>query len=126
MNHGEITSIDLGIIGIYLVGMVLVGVLCSRKVRNSDDYYTAGRSFGPFVLMATVCATIIGGSGGPACLCGAVLEEGHQTGHHRRHAGGLYGMRGMEAGGHSPGAGAHRARCHRLRHRHRGGQPCHL
>ena len=63
MNHGEITALDLGIIGIYLVGMVLVGVLCVRKVKNSDDYYTAGRSFGPFVLMATVCATIIGGSG---------------------------------------------------------------
>ena len=30
---------------------------------NMDDYYLGGRSFGPFVLMATVCATIIGGSG---------------------------------------------------------------
>lgn len=28
-----------------------------------DDYYLGGRSFGPLVLMATVCATIIGGSG---------------------------------------------------------------
>lgn len=59
----EITSLDLGIIGIYIVGMVLVGLLCVRKVKNADDYYTAGRSFGPLVLMATVCATIIGGSG---------------------------------------------------------------
>ena len=63
MVHNEITGLDLGIIGIYLVGMVLIGVLCVRKVKNADDYYTAGRSFGPFVLMATVCATIIGGSG---------------------------------------------------------------
>ena len=63
MVHNEITGLDLGIIGIYLVGMVLVGVLCVRKVKNANDYYTAGRSFGPFVLMATVCATIIGGSG---------------------------------------------------------------
>ena len=61
--HNEITGLDLGILGIYLVGMVLVGVLCVRKVKNANDYYTAGRSFGPFVLMATVCATIIGGSG---------------------------------------------------------------
>ena len=59
----EITSLDLGIIGIYIVGMVLVGLLCVRKVKNADDYYTAGRSFGPLVLMATVCSTIIGGSG---------------------------------------------------------------
>lgn len=63
MNHGEITGFDLGIIGIYLVGMVLIGILCVRKVKNADDYYTAGHSFGPMVLMATVCATIIGGSG---------------------------------------------------------------
>ncbi len=63
MVHNEITGLDLGIIGIYLVGMVLIGVLCVRKVKNADDYYTAGHSFGPFVLMATVCATIIGGSG---------------------------------------------------------------
>lgn len=63
MSGREITGLDLGIIGIYLVGMVLVGLLCVRKVKNADDYYTAGRSFGPLVLMATVCATIIGGSG---------------------------------------------------------------
>ena len=63
MVHDQLTWIDLSIIGIYLVGMVLIGVLCVRKVKNADDYYTAGRSFGPMVLMATVCATIIGGSG---------------------------------------------------------------
>ena len=63
MVHSEITWIDLVIIGVYLIGMVLVGVLCVRKVKNAEEYYTAGRSFGPFVLMATVCATIIGGSG---------------------------------------------------------------
>jgi len=63
MSGREITGLDLSIIGVYLIGMVLVGLLCVRKVKNADDYYTAGRSFGPFVLMATVCATIIGGSG---------------------------------------------------------------
>ncbi len=43
--------------------MVLIGLVVVRKVRNMDDYYLGGRSFGPLVLMATVCATIIGGSG---------------------------------------------------------------
>ena len=43
--------------------MVLIGVLCVRRIKNSGVYYVAGRSFGPMVLMATVCATIIGGSG---------------------------------------------------------------
>ena len=63
MNHSELTGLDLAIIGVYLIGMVSIGLLCVRRVKNADDYYTAGHSFGPFVLMATVCATIIGGSG---------------------------------------------------------------
>lgn len=63
MNHEQITGLDLAIVGIYLVVMVVVGVITSKKIKNSDDYYLAGRSFGPIVLMATVCATIIGGSG---------------------------------------------------------------
>ena len=63
MNHSELTALDLGIIGVYLIAMVLIGVLCVRRIKNSGDYYVAGRSFGPLVLMATVCATFIGGSG---------------------------------------------------------------
>lgn len=63
MNHEQVTGLDLAIIGIYLVVMVVVGIATSRKIKNSDDYYLAGRSFGPVVLMASVCATIIGGSG---------------------------------------------------------------
>ena len=63
MNHSELTALDLGIVGVYLVAMVLIGVLCVRRIKSSGDYYVAGRSFGPMVLMATVCATIIGGSG---------------------------------------------------------------
>ena len=63
MNHSEISALDLGIIGIYLLTMIFIGVYSIRRVKNSGDYYVAGRSFGPLVLMATVCATIIGGSG---------------------------------------------------------------
>lgn len=63
MVHDRLTALDLGIIGVYLAAMVLIGVICVKRVRNSGDFYVAGRSFGPMVLMATVCATIIGGSG---------------------------------------------------------------
>lgn len=63
MNHSELNIIDLGIIATYLVAMVLVGVYFVKRVKNTGDYYVAGRSLGPLVLMATVCATIIGGSG---------------------------------------------------------------
>ena len=63
MVHNQIHTIDLLIIAAYLIAMVLIGLVVVRKVRNMDDYYLGGRSFGPLVLMATVCATIIGGSG---------------------------------------------------------------
>ena len=62
MNHSEISALDLGIIAVYLLVMISIGVYSIRRVKNSGDYYVAGRSFGPLVLMATVCATIIGGS----------------------------------------------------------------
>ena len=63
MDHSVLTILDLGIIAAYLVIMVLVGVYSVRRIQNTKDYYVADRSFGPMVLMATVCATIIGGSG---------------------------------------------------------------
>lgn len=63
MDHTQLQTIDIVIIGMYLIAMVAIGVYFVRKVKGADDYYVAGRSFGPFVLMATVCATIIGGSG---------------------------------------------------------------
>lgn len=63
MNHSELNFWDLAIVGIYLVAMVAVGVYSVKRIKNTGDYFVAGHSFGPMVLMATVCATIIGGSG---------------------------------------------------------------
>lgn len=63
MNHSELNVLDLVIVGVYLLAMVLIGVYSVKKIKNTGDYFVAGHSFGPLVLMATVCATIIGGSG---------------------------------------------------------------
>ena len=63
MDHSVLSIWDLLIIGAYLLIMVLVGVYSVKRIKNTGDYYVAGHSFGPLVLMATVCATIIGGSG---------------------------------------------------------------
>lgn len=63
MDHTQLSVLDLGIIGLYLIAMVAVGVYFVRRVKDAGDYYVAGRSLGPAVMMATVCATIIGGSG---------------------------------------------------------------
>lgn len=63
MNHSELHILDLVIVGAYLLTMVLIGVYSVKRIKNTGDYFVAGHSFGPMVLMATVCATIIGGSG---------------------------------------------------------------
>ncbi|MGI5977854.1 MAG: sodium:solute symporter family protein [Candidatus Limivicinus sp.] len=63
MNHSELSVWDLVIVGAYLLSMILIGVHAVKRVKNTGDYFVGNHSFGPFVLMATVCATIIGGSG---------------------------------------------------------------
>jgi len=63
MNHSELSILDLVIVGVYLLAMVGIGVYSVKRIKNTGDYFVAGHSFGPLVLMATVCATIIGGSG---------------------------------------------------------------
>ena len=63
MDHTQLSVLDLAIIAVYLITMVAVGIYFVRRIKNTGDYYVAGRSLGPLVMMATVCATIIGGSG---------------------------------------------------------------
>ena len=53
----ELTNLDLIIIAMYLLVMLGVGVWFVKRIKNTDDYYVAGRTLGPIVLTATVCAT---------------------------------------------------------------------
>ncbi|WP_246637708.1 sodium:solute symporter family protein [Crassaminicella profunda] len=65
------TIFDLILIGLYLLGMVWIGFYFKKKVTKTTDYYLAGRSLNYFVIMATVCASIIGG--------GAMIGRGGVT-----------------------------------------------
>ena len=58
----EVSTLDLLVIAAYLLFMLGVGVWVVKRINNTDDYYVSGRTLGPVVLAATVCATIIGGS----------------------------------------------------------------
>ena len=58
----DITNLDIIIICAYLLGMLAIGVAFVKRIKNTEDFYTADHSLGPKVLLATVCATIIGGS----------------------------------------------------------------
>lgn len=58
----SITGLDLSVIVLYLLAMLFIGFYFVKRVKNTGDFYVAGRTLGPVVLAATVCATIIGGS----------------------------------------------------------------
>ena len=44
MDHTQLSVLDLSIIGLYLAAMVAVGVYFVRRIKNTGDYYVAGRS----------------------------------------------------------------------------------
>lgn len=59
---GKLAGIDYSIILFYMVAMLVIGYIFKGKIKNSNDFYLAGRSLNFFVIAATVCASIIGGS----------------------------------------------------------------
>lgn len=36
-------------IAVYLIGMVIIGVICSKRNKSTDDFYLGGRKLGPLV-----------------------------------------------------------------------------
>ena len=56
----SVSWVDIGIILIYLAGMVAVGVWTSRKVKNLADYSLAGKSLGYLVMIGTLVGAAIG------------------------------------------------------------------
>lgn len=57
-----ITLLDIIIIVAYMVFLAWVGIVGTKKVSNTSDYFVANRSLSSFFLLATVCASVIGGS----------------------------------------------------------------
>jgi len=56
----SVSWVDIGIILIYLAGMVAVGIWTSRKVKNLTDYSLAGKSLGYLVMIGTLVGAAIG------------------------------------------------------------------
>ncbi len=45
----------------YLIGMVIIGAVCSKKNKNSDDFYLGGRKLGPLVTAMSAEASDMSG-----------------------------------------------------------------
>jgi SSS family solute:Na+ symporter len=80
-----VTGIDYAIILVFLSVMALTGLLISRLIRTSDDFFVAGRELAPFILCATITATNISmlhfvGMGGTAYQSGVSIAWQNWTG----------------------------------------------
>lgn len=58
----QVSIVDIIIILVYLAFIAVVGLVSQKKVKNTKDYYVAGRSLPTFMLIATICASVVGGS----------------------------------------------------------------
>ncbi len=56
----SISWVDIGIILVYLAGMVAIGVWTSRKIKNLEDYSLASKSLGYVVMIGTLVGAAIG------------------------------------------------------------------
>ncbi|MFA6619351.1 MAG: sodium:solute symporter family protein, partial [Candidatus Neomarinimicrobiota bacterium] len=52
---------DNVIVVVYLLIVLIVGLVAGRKVKDLSQFSVAGRSFGSFVIFATLSASFIGG-----------------------------------------------------------------
>ena len=50
------------IIGIYVLGVLAIGIYCSKYVKTLDDFALAGRNLSTPVLVGTLVASIVGGA----------------------------------------------------------------
>ena len=49
------------IVALYLAGILGLGIWAGRRVKDLNQFSVAGRSFGPWIIFATLSASFIGG-----------------------------------------------------------------
>jgi SSS family solute:Na+ symporter len=59
---GNLTSLDLWIIGLYGICILAIGLWVSRKIESADDYFLAGRSLGCIAIGFSLFASNISGT----------------------------------------------------------------
>jgi len=54
-------TLVIPIVVLYLLGMLFIGWLSSRRIHSNDDFLLAGRRLGPWLMAGTLAATELGG-----------------------------------------------------------------
>ena len=62
IRHSErLDPVVVGIVFVYLLTMLGIGYIASRRIQRNEDFMVAGRRLGPFMLAGTLAATEVGG-----------------------------------------------------------------
>ena len=56
-----VNFVIVGIVVLYLIGMLFIGWYSSKNVNSNEDFMVAGRRLGPILMAGTLAATEIGG-----------------------------------------------------------------
>lgn len=59
-SYFETGWLDLVLIGAYLVGITIVGAILSRRIKNEEDYFLAGKTLPWYVIGLSIIGTNIG------------------------------------------------------------------
>lgn len=59
MPLGGLTSIDIGVICLYLAAMLAMGVTIARQQRSTNDFFVGGRSMPSWAVGISLCATVM-------------------------------------------------------------------
>lgn len=68
-------SLHLGLLIVYSIGVVALGLWTTRLVRSSSDFFVAGRTLGPGLIFASMLAANIG-SGATVGAAGLAYRDG--------------------------------------------------
>jgi len=60
LSQTNFTTLDWGIVAVYILGSVVIGLMVKRYVVNMADYVTAGRAIGTCLGIATMTGTELG------------------------------------------------------------------
>jgi SSS family solute:Na+ symporter len=71
-------SLDIAAFAAYLVIVLFIGAMTSRRIGNAEDFHLCGRSLGPVTVSMSLAATVFSGSGliGGAGLAYAIGASG--------------------------------------------------
>lgn len=61
LYQATLSNLDLGIVSLYLLAIVILGLTAGRGIRSLRHFAVANRSFGSFIVFATLSASFIGG-----------------------------------------------------------------